>query len=191
MLTCNPLGIIRQIVFDCLDNAQMLVSDNKRVTGCPNGHSKHAVTFGEPQKHLIARNAHNLQMKRPICGPHFFKLVFVRKLQDLICHVTQYCEIGLRSMPACASRRQAFEKLTHLVRFAQARGIQLSYENSKTVDRIHKPQPLQLDESFAHAALPNPELFGQALLHHALARLAFSRQDAALNLLPHITANRG
>jgi hypothetical protein len=89
------------------------------------------------------------------------------------------------------ARSQPFKELAHLVSLAKARSIELLHENSQPVDGLDQTQPLEFKKRFPYRTLGNSQLFGQALLGKPLARLAFARKDAALDLFSNLVpANR-
>ena len=79
MLAGKLLGFIWQVPIDRFNYSQMLFVHNLWVAISSNGHAEYAVSLCQAHQHFIAGYAHDLEVERPICGPHLFNLALVRQ----------------------------------------------------------------------------------------------------------------
>jgi hypothetical protein len=93
-------------------------------------------------------------------------------------------------MSTGAARGKTLEIFPHFVGLDEARGVRLSDKNAESVNRIDEAELLQFQQRFPNRPLADTQFSGQALLGQSLAGKALSRQNPALNLIPHVPAKR-
>src|SRR6185312_1539619 len=130
-----------------------------------------------------------MKMKLSIQPAHFLFVTLLCKFVDVLSHRPQHCNIGAPHAAATETRCQPFQKFAHLIRLKDARDVQITHEYSKVVDRLHQPQPLQLEKRFANRSLRNTEFTSKALLAQSFTSPGFAGKNAALDLLANVMSS--